>query len=374
MLNESDINRLPSTEKTFVTIQRQFDLNNTIYTYLLEKRAESGIARASTLPDNRIIDSPQLKGLVKPKTRKNLMIALVLGLLIPGVVIALIDFFNNRVIDKKDVTLKTKVPVIGYISHSESKNEIVVVENPGSALAESFRSLRTSLKYFANANEVMVITVSSTVSSEGKTFISINLAAIMAMLGKKVLLIGLDLRKPRINRILEFDKSPGMSSYLIGNCEYSEIIKETQIENLYYVPSGPTPPNPAELIEKELLSTFMDRAKKDFDYIIIDTPPVAIVTDALLVARFADVNLFIVRQRYSSCNTLELIEQLHNHGQLKNMAIVLNDISLSGYYGYGLRYGYRSGYGYSYGTSYYGSNYYGKYDKQDKAHGYYKES
>jgi Mrp family chromosome partitioning ATPase len=119
------------------------------------------------------------------------------------------------------------------------------------------------------------------------------------------------------------------------------------------------------------MNEFMDRARKEFDYIIIDTPPVAVVTDALLVARFADVNLFIVRQRYTSCNTLEMIEQLNSQGKLRNMAIVLNDISLSGYYGYGLRYGYMSGYGYSYGTSYYGSSYYRKYDNSEKASGYY---
>jgi tyrosine-protein kinase Etk/Wzc len=372
-LYEAQMSKLPSTEKKFVTIQRQFDLNNSIYTYLLEKRAESGIAQASTLPDNRTIDFAQLRGQVKPKTRKNLMIALVLGLLIPGGILALIDFLNNKVIDKKDVTRKTKVPVIGYISHSDSKNEIPVVEKPASSLSESFRSVRTALKYYVKENKVAVIAVSSTISSEGKTFISINLASIIAMLGKKVLLIGLDLRKPRINKVFEFENSPGMSTYLSGNCEYEDIIKKTQVENLFYAPSGPVPPNPAELIETAQMKKFMLRARKEYDYIIFDTPPVAIVTDALLLAEYADINLFIVRQRYTSLSTIDMIEQLNQHGELKNMAIILNDISLSGYYGYGIRYGYNRGYGYSYGTSYYGSNYYGKYGKQDKSKGYYVE-
>lgn len=371
--NETEFNKLPSIEKRYVTIQRRFDLNNNIYTYLLEKRAESGIAQASTLPDNRIIDFAQVRGLVKPKTRNNFMIALVLGLLLPGAIVALIDFFNNRVIDKKDIKKKTKVPVIGFISHSDSNNEIAVVEKPGSTLSESFRSIRTAIKYYVKESEVAVIAVSSTISSEGKTFIAINLAAIMAMLGKKVLLVGLDLRKPRINKVLEFENSPGMSSYLSGNCDYEEIIKNTQIDNLYYAPSGPIPPNPAELIETEQMKKFMERVKKEYDYIIIDTPPVAIVTDALLLADYADINLFIVRQRYTSLNTLDLIEQLNIQGKLKNMAIILNDISLSGYYGYGIRYGYMRGYGYSYGTAYYGSNYYGKYSRSGKAEGYYTE-
>jgi capsular exopolysaccharide synthesis family protein len=296
-----------------------------------------------------------------------------MGFILPMTLIALIDFFNDRVIDKRDIERKTKVPVIGFISHSESKNEIAVVEKPGSSLAESFRSVRTAIKYYIKENEVGVIAVSSTVSSEGKTFISINLAAIIAMLGKKVLLIGLDLRKPRINKVFDYNDSPGMSTYLSGNCDYKEIIKETQIKNLFYAPSGAIPPNPAELIETELMKKFMARAKKEFDIIIIDTPPVAIVTDTLLLAPYVDINLFIVRQRYTSRNTLEMIDQLNNHGELKNMAIIINDISLSGYYGYGMRYGYTHGYGYSYGYNYYGSNYYGKYGYSDKSKGYYIE-
>ena len=367
------INKLPTMEKKFINIQRKFDLNNTVYTYLLEKRAESGIAKASNLPDNRIIDYASSEGPIKPKTRSNIVIALILGLFFPMMGISLIDYFNDRVIDKRDIEKKTKVPVIGYISHNDSKNELPVVENKGSSLAESFRSVRTAIKYYVKENEVVVIAVSSTISSEGKTFISGNLAAITAMLGKKVLIIGLDLRKPRINKVFEFDNSPGMSTYLSGNCEYEEIIKRTQVENLFYAPSGPTPPNPAELIETEQMKKFMERAKKEFDYIIIDTPPIAIVTDALLIAGYVDVNLFIVRQRYTSRSTLELIEQLNNHGELKNMAIIVNDISLSGYYGYGMRYGYAAGYGYSYGGNYYSRGYYGRYGDKDKAKGYYTE-
>ena len=372
---EVEINRLPSTERKLINIQRKFDLNNTVYTYLLEKLSESGIAKASNVSDNRIIDpaSKFSSGLVKPKTRKNLVIAIMLGFILPMAVIALIDFFNDKVMDKSDIERKTKVSVIGYISHSEGKDEIAVVEKPGSSLAESFRSVRTAIKYFVKENEVAVIAVSSTISSEGKTFISINLAAITAMLGKKVLLIGLDLRKPRINKVFEFQDSPGMSAYLSGNCDYEETIRETQIDNLFYAPSGPIPPNPAELIETEQMKKFIERAKKEFDYIIIDTPPVAIVTDTLLLAPYVDVNLFIVRQRYTSRNTLEMIEQLNNHGELKNMAIVINDINLSGYYGYGMRYGYSMGYGYSYGYNYYSRGYYGRYGYSDKTKGYYTE-
>jgi capsular exopolysaccharide synthesis family protein len=364
---------LPSREIKFIQVQREFDINNTVYTYLLEKRAETGIARASIVSDNRIIDyaSTSNSSLIKPRAKRNIMLAIILGLVFPMILIALIDFFNDKVIDKRDIEKKTKVPIIGYISHNDGKNEMPVVEKPGSSLAESFRSIRTSLKYFMSENDKPVIVVSSTISSEGKTFIAINLAAITALLGKRVLLIGLDLRKPRINKVFEFDESPGMSAYLSGNCGYDDIIRKTQIKNLFYAPSGPIPPNPAELIDTDQMRIFMAKAKKEFDFIIIDTPPVAIVTDTLLLAPYVDINLFIVRQRYTSRNTLEMVEQLKNQGKLKNLAIVINDINISGYYGYGMRYGYSLGYGYSYGYNYYGKGYYGKYGYSNKSSGYY---
>jgi tyrosine-protein kinase Etk/Wzc len=367
------INKLPTTERQFINIQRRFDLNNTVYTYLLEKRAESGIAKASNLPDNRIIDKASSPGPIKPRTKNNLRLAIIIGLIFPMGAIVFIDYFNDKVMDKSDIEKRTRVPVIGYISHCETKDEIPVVAKPGSALAESFRSVRTAIKYFIKKDEVAVIAVSSTISSEGKTFISSNLAAITAMLGKKVLLIGLDLRKPRINKVFESEGRAGMSTYLIGNCEYEDIIRPTRVENLFYAPSGPIPPNPAELIETDRMGQFIEKAKKEYDYIFIDTPPIAIVTDALLLSEYVDVNVFIVRQRYSSCNTLELIEQLNKKGEMKSMTIVMNDINLSGYYGYGIRYGYSSGYGYTYGSNYYSKGYYKRYGGKSKAHGYYTE-
>jgi len=372
---ETDIGRLPSTERELITIQRKFDLNNTVYTYLLEKRAESGIAKASNVSDNRIIDeaSQYSASQIRPRTRYNLILALIIGLLFPMVGMYLIVYFNDKIIDKRDVEKKTKVPVIGSISHSVTGSGIPVIEKPGSSLSESFRSVRTSIKYYIKENEKAVIAVSSTISAEGKTFFSINLAAITAMLGKKVLLVGLDLRRPSINKFFKFDDDLGMSTYLSANCKYEEIIKQTQIKNLFYAPSGPVPPNPAELIETDLMREFIEKAKGEFDYIIIDTPPVAIVTDALLLAPYVGLNLFIVRQRYSSRSTLELIEQLNRQGKLKNMAIIINDINLSGYYGYGMRYGNALGYGYSYGYNYYGKGYSGRYGYSGKGGSYYTE-
>lgn len=369
---EVEVRKLPATERQLINIQRKFDINNTVYTFLLEKRAEAGIAKASNVPDNRIIDPAGYFSSmqIKPKKRQNIMFAFLLGLLVPGICIVLIDLLNNKIIDKKDIEKGTSAPILGYISHNAHKTEMPVVENPGSTLSESFRSVRTNLKYFLKDTQCPVISVSSTISSEGKTFISVNLAAILAMSGKKVLLVGLDLRKPRIHRIFELKNGTGLSSYLINESKYEDVIVKTKINNLWFAQSGPVPPNPAELIESAEMTGFITRSKKEFDYIVIDTPPVAIVTDALLVSPLTDFYTFVIRQRYSSKNTLELVEDLHNNKNIKSLGVVINDINLSGYYGYGLRYGYSLGYGYHYGYNYYGHDYYGK---KDKAKGYYKE-
>jgi tyrosine-protein kinase Etk/Wzc len=370
---EVELRKLPGTERSMINIQRKFDLNNTVYTYLLEKRAEAGIAMASNVPSNRVIDKAAAYNAsrIKPKVSENYTIAIVLGFLIPLLAIFLIDYLNNKIIDRKDVEKGTKVPVLGFISHNDNKDELPVVLKPGSTLSESFRSIRTALKYYIKGNDHPVVSVLSTISSEGKTFISMNMAAIISMTGKKVLLVGLDMRKPRIHKILDIDNSSGMSIYLIGKCVFSDVIRETHVENLWYAPSGPVPPNPAELIESDRMREFLEEAKKEFDIIILDTPPVAVVTDALLLAPFVDVNIFIVRQRYTSKNTLELIQDFYESKELKNLGIIINDISMTGYYGYGLRYGYSMGY--AYGYNYYGAYGDRKYGYYKKSHGYYSE-
>jgi tyrosine-protein kinase Etk/Wzc len=368
-----EVKKLPETERKLINIQRKFDINNTIYTYLLEKRAETGIAKASNVSNNKIIDRADVINSIqlKPDVNRNKIKAVFFSLFLPAFLIVLLYLFNNRIIDNRDITRKTKVPIIGYISHNDYKDEIPVSINPGSSLAESFRAVRTSLRYFIKSSDNPVIAVTSTISSEGKTFMSINLAAITAMLGKKVLLIGLDLRRPRIHKILGMENNEGMSTYLSNNCDYGSVIRSTKVENLFYAVSGPIPPNPSELINSERMREFILKAKEEYDFVIIDTPPIAVVSDTLLLSDLVDVNVFVVRQRFSSKNTLELIQDLYQGEKLKNMGIIINDISLTGYYGYGLRYGYYKGYGYSYGKDYYGRYSYSRYGYNDKDHNYY---
>ena len=356
---EKELGRLPGTERRLIGIQRKFDLNNSVYTYLLERRAEAGIAKASQITDNRIIDDAivQNSSRVKPKEMKNYLTALMLGLLVPMVLIVIFDLMNNKIIGKHDIERLTKTPIIGYISHSDYHVEDPVAEKPGSTLAESFRAVRTSLAFYSGQKKCPVIIISSPISGEGKTFVSVNLATIISMMNKKVLIVGLDLRKPRVHAILNAGNGHGMSQYLSGNASFEEVIVPTKIENLWFAPSGPIPPNPAELIGSPKMAEFIAQAKNEFDTIIVDTPPVGIVTDALLLSQLSDVTLFVVRQRYTTRGSVQLLDEIYRKGEMSNVAILVNDISVSGYYGYGLRYGYSLGYGHRY---YDPGNYYTK--------------
>ena len=365
---EQELGRLPGTERRLIGIQRKFDLNNSVYTYLLERRAEAGIAKASQITDNRIIDKAivQNSALIKPKSMKNYLVALLLGLLVPMALIVIFDILNNKIIGRHDIERLTKAPIIGFISHSEYHVEDPVAQKPGSTLAESFRAVRTSLAFYTGQTKCPVILISSPVSGEGKTFVSVNLATIISMMNKKVLIIGLDLRKPRVHAILKAGNGHGMSQYLSSSATFEEVITPTEIVNLWFAPSGPVPPNPAELIGSPKMGEFIARARNEFDMIIIDTPPVGIVTDALLLSHLANVTLFVVRQRYTTRGSVSLLDEIYRKGEMSNIALVVNDISASGYYGYGLRYGYTLGYGHRY---YDPGNYYMK--GSSKGAGYY---
>ena len=365
---EEDLDKLPGTQRRLIGIQRKFDLNNSVYTFLLERRAEAGIARASQMSDNRIIDYavPHNSSLISPKVMKNYVLALVLGLLIPMLLIVLLDLLNNKIIGRHDIEALTKAPILGFISHSDYHIEVPVAEKPGSTLAESFRAVRTSLGFYTGQTKCPVIVVSSPVSGEGKTFVSANLASIFAMMDKKVLIVGLDMRKPRVHTILNAGNGSGISHYLSNNATFEEIVTQTSIDNLFFVPSGPVPPNPAELIGSPRMAEFINRARNEFDMIIIDTPPVGIVTDAHLLGQYANVTLFVIRQRYTTRESVSLLNDIFLKGEMGSIALVVNDISASGYYGYGLRYGYSLGYGHRY---YDPGNYYTK--SRDKNMGYY---
>ncbi len=344
---EEELQQLPINERRFLHIDRDFKLNDQIYNFLLQKRAEAAISKASNVADNKVLDEASTYSTVQiaPETSKNKMVAIVLGLLLPLSVIFLMEFFNNRISDVKVIEKITKVPIFGSVGHNDKDSDIPVADNSKSTIAESFRALRTNLQYVLREKDKKVICISSTLSGEGKTFCVINLAAILAQAQKKTLLLSLDLRKPKIHRIFNIDNTKGMSTYLIGKSSYEDIIVPTNIDHLFIATSGPVPPNPSELLDTPLMEAFIARAKDEFDYILMDTPPIAIVTDAILLSRFSDANIFVIRHNYSPRDVLYLVDELSFKRHVPNIGILINDVKVTSYYAYGKKYSYSYGYG-----------------------------
>ena len=225
--------------------------------------------------------------------------------------IVISDFFDNKIHERKDIEKRTSIPIIAEIGHNNKNSDLVVNDYPRSSISESFRKLRTNLKYslINKKGGPIVISVTSTISGEGKSFTAINTASVIAALDKKVVILGLDLRKPTLHKFFDFDNENGVSEYLTGDKDYQSIIRETRIKNLSIILSGTIPPNPAELIELPQMGELISKLKNDFDYVILDTPPIALVTDALLLSNFVDINLYVVRQNYSNLSVLEFLNE-----------------------------------------------------------------
>jgi capsular exopolysaccharide synthesis family protein len=341
----SQLARLPKTEQDMINIKRQFDVNNDVYTFLLQKKAEAAITKASNVPDANILDPASIETSlpISPLITLNLIIGLFLGLGIPVFVIAVGFYFDNTIKSKEDIEKETTIPVIGTIGRKNKKTELTVLNEPHSGVAESFRGLRTNLDYFSAQNGHKVVAVHSTVPGEGKTFTAINLAISIAQNNKSVLLIGADLRKPKIDTILNINSgNSGLSNYLINRSKIEDIVINAKIKNLAIIPPGPIPPNPAELLGNGNFEKLVNKVKEHFDFIIIDDAPATVVTDAILVAKFADVNLFVTRSEFTQKDHVRMIDQLKSLGTMKNLAIVLNDIpkGRKGYHNY-----YGKGYG-----------------------------
>jgi len=359
---EEGFKQLPATEKELINIQRKYKLNDQIYTYLLTKRAEAGIAKASNIPDNKILDYASLdtKVQIAPKYSLNYMIAIVLGLLFPLIILVLIDFFNTTINDISDIESKIKIPIIGLIGHNHKNLDFVVFQSPKSTIAESFRTVRTNIQYLHPDKELKshVIAITSTVSEEGKTFCALNIASAHALLGKKTVILGLDLRRPRIHETVNVSNVVGISTYLLGDTSLEDIIIQTNQEHLFFIPTGPVPPNPAELLESKKMLELISMLKDKFDVIVIDTPPVALVTDALLISRYADTNIFVIRQNYSKKNVIGFLNTINKSYGHTLLTLLINDVKINSYYGKGYNYYGSYGYGYGYGYGYKKTGYY----------------
>lgn len=357
VLTTSKLYQLPEKERQLFGIERQYSLNNEVYTFLLRKRSEAQIQKASNTPDHSVLQKARYSGQIYPVEGNDRKKALIFGLLIPFAFILLRILLNNKISGISEVEKLTNIPLIGNVLHNTKEDSTVVLTHPKSVIAESFRRIRTRLDYFNSLDKsTPIYAVSSSMPGEGKTFSAVNIASVFSISGKKTVLVGFDLRKPKLNKVLNLEKTNGVSDYLTGRVSIDEIIqKYPNNDNFFFVSSGDIPPNPAELIASEKTKEFFEHLKSKFDVIIVDTPPMGVVSDAYLLARYATTMVFIIRQNYTIRSVFHnTIKQLHDDG-ISNISIVLNDIpQKKGILGYNYYYGSRYGYAYSsYGYGYY---------------------
>lgn len=349
--------KLPKTQRDLFRYERVFKLNDALYTYLLTKRSEIQISKAALIPDNEVIEkaSRRTSMLVFPRLKYNLLWGIVIGLLAPIIIILVFSHFDDRVKNLNEIERISGYPILGNIVKNKLPvgKYIPVVQEPKSLIAESFRSVKANLQYVCKLNERPIILISSALMDEGKSFISLNLAAIMANNGLKTALLCFDLRKKMRNIPLDLDNSMGLSNYLSSNCKLEDIINKTAIDNLDILLPGPVPPNPNELISSETTSGLLKTLKQAYDVVILDTPPVGMVADALLLMNYTDVNLFVIRHNQSRKGLLKNVFSNLNSRSIKHINVVINDIPVKrATYGYG-NYGYGYNYNYGYGYGYY---------------------
>ena len=339
------ISSLPKSERKLVSIERKFSLNETTYTYLLEKRAEASIAKAGNVADNKIVDKARLTSVepIRPNRKTVYITCLFIGILIPGLIITIINLLNDKISSKSDVLKISNIPVIGSIPNNLKETNLVVINNPKSIISEAFRSIRTNIQYLASEKNQKVICISSSISGEGKSFCSVNIASILSTTGNKTLLIGADMRKPKIYDGLNLSTEKGLSSFLISNNSLDEIIQKTNNENLDIIVSGAIPPNPAELLEKDKMDKLINEVKNNYNFIVIDTPPIGLVTDAQILMNKSDINLILIRQDYTAKSMVVNIEDIINKSNINNVSFILNDVKYKKN-----NYGYAYGYGYGY--------------------------
>lgn len=360
---ESRISNAPKQEQEFMTISRQQEIKATLYIMLLQKREENTITLAATANNGRIIEEPIPGGIVSPKGKLIYIIALVIGIGIPISIIYLLNLLRFRIEGHTDVEKLTTVPIIGDIPLTDAgKNgtpTIAVRENDNNIMAETFRSLRTNLLFIMGDPDKKVILVTSTISGEGKTFMASNLAVSLALLGKKVILVGLDIRKPGLNKIFHLShKEKGITQYLAApqSTDLHALIQPSGItSNLDLLLGGPIPPNPTELLARQSLEDTISTLRKEYDYIVLDTAPIGMVTDTLILSRVADASIYVCRADYTHKTDYQLINELQEHHRLPNLCTVVNGIDMKKkkygyYYGYG-KYGKYYGYGKKYGYS-----------------------
>ena len=353
------ITSAPGQERQLVSISRQQEIKAGLYLMLLQKREENAITLASTANNARIVDEAQAELFpVSPKGKLIYLIAFVLGIAIPVGIIYIIELLRYKIEDRSDVKKLTTVPIIGDIPASDNmpkEGSVVVRENQNDMMAETFRNVRTNVQYMLGSNQKVVL-ITSTTNGEGKSFVAANLAISFALLGKKVVIVGLDIRKPGLNKAFQTShKEDGITRYLADpeHTDLMSLLQQSNVTpNLYILPGGAIPPNPTELVARDSLVQAVDRLKKEFDYVILDTAPIGMVTDTQLISRVADMSIYVCRAGYTPKAGYLFINELRDHKKLPNLCTIINDVNIkTGKYGYGTygKYGYGRTYGYGYG-------------------------
>lgn len=334
------ISNIPGQEREYVELGRQKGIKSQIYQFLLSKREENELVLAANTPKGKIIDEAYAQNdPIAPKKVLVIALALFAGLLIPIIILYLKNLFSNKFLSQSELEEIVNAPVIGELCHNRHRDYLIVRADRKSSIVELFRLIRNNLQFMMTRKQDKVILVTSSVSGEGKSFVSTNIAATFALLEKRTLLIGLDIRSPKLAEYMQLAPNPGVTNFLSNeDVKFDEMIQRSKIDNMDIIVSGPVPPNPSELLLLDRLRELVDTAREKYEYIIIDSAPIGMVSDTFSLARYSDAVLYVTRANYTTKSNIEYLNQILNRGQLKNVAVILNDANPKDSYGYG--YGY----------------------------------
>ena len=336
------MSKLPSLERDMRSLYRQQGIQNELYTFLLEKREQNALVLAATTPRGRIVDKAYAKNEpVLPRKMQVFFVTLLATLLLPVIILYIKNLLNTKFSNQDELAAAVKAPVLGEICHNNHSTALVVKPGKSSSIVELFRLLRGNVQFTMTGKADKVVLVTSSVSGEGKSLVSLNLASSFALLGKKVALVGMDIRSPQLAQMLGINETPGVTSYLSrGDVELSSIVQScTEVEGLDVLPGGAIPPNPSELLLGERTPQLLSELRERYDIVIVDSAPIALVSDTFSLSPLVDATLFVVRASYTRRSLLRTLNGAIERKQLKNVSLVLNDTKMTQSMGYGYGYG-----------------------------------
>ncbi|MGY5353874.1 polysaccharide biosynthesis tyrosine autokinase [Wenyingzhuangia sp. IMCC45467] len=353
---KTSIKDLPLKEYQLIQLEKSYTISESNYNHLKQKSYDAGAAIAANSSSIKIIDNAKDigQGPLATKSSFNYIVAILLAIILPLIFITIIEALDDNIYTVEQLERLYNIPVLGVVGKNNNASNLVLLNNPKSSVAESYRALRSNIPYLFHKEDVKkpnkTILCTSSISGEGKTVTSMNIASSFALSGKKTILLGFDLRKPKIHRDFHLENNYGLVDYIIGQHSLDEVIQSTEINNLDIIVTGTIPPNPSELILSQATKDLFLNLKRKYDYIVIDTPPIGLVSDALDLMDYSDANIYVTRQGYTKKGMMKMIDQKYTNNEVNNIAFIVNDFAQTSKYGY--RYGY--GYGYGYGSYSYG--------------------